>query len=89
MTQILKVRVKTKSGRSLVESTEKGLVVYVKSLPEKGRANQEVLRLMADFFRIRLNDVEIKSGTKSQNKLIILPDSVEIGKIAGGKNGRY
>lgn len=89
MTQILKVKVKTKSDRSLVKSSGKGLVVYVKSLPEKGRANQEVLKLIADFFRIRLNEVKIKSGLKSQHKLIILPDSIEIDKIAGGKNGRY
>ena len=45
------------------------LVVKVKSPPEKGKANRELVELLSDFFS---TEVYIVSGQKSRNKIIVV-----------------
>lgn len=44
--------------------------VRVKAPPVKGRANQELIRLLAEHFGIAPSSIIIKRGKHSRNKLI-------------------
>ena len=44
--------------------------VYVKSAPEDGKANQEVIEVLADFFHVKKTRVEILKGHTSRKKVV-------------------
>lgn len=68
---IFKVKVKPKSSQPGVEFWgENQLLVKVKAAPEKGRANEELRCLLADFFDCPKEAVKIKSGECSQWKIV-------------------
>lgn len=70
----MKIRVKVKPGSKIEELSWEGdnIIVKVKEPPSKGRANQAVVRLLAEYFGVSLNQVRILSGFKSRNKVIEL-----------------
>jgi uncharacterized protein (TIGR00251 family) len=54
-----------------VERTgERDLKVRVKAAPDKGRANDEVIELLSEYFRVPRLCVTIARGAASRNKLI-------------------
>lgn len=80
MTETQKIKVKVKPGNKrarVIESKDMfdDIVyeVYVKSLPKDGKANEEMLELLGDYFDIPKTHIEIKSGHTSRNKIIIIP----------------
>ncbi len=48
--------------------------VYVSAPPEKGKANERVVELVAEFFKVSRRNVSISSGHKSKEKTIIIND---------------
>ena len=48
------------------------LKVKIAAPPEKGKANKELLRLMAAQLKIRQKDIEIESGQTSSTKTLLL-----------------
>lgn len=63
----IKARVKSSSGKSEIVEKDGDFLVYVKSAPEKGRANLEVIKLFSKKFK---KNVEIIKGMKSKNKVL-------------------
>ena len=45
-------------------------LAHLKSPPVDGKANEELIRLVADHFRCRKSDVAIKSGASGRMKLV-------------------
>lgn len=45
------------------------LHVYVNAPPLEGRANEAVIEILADFFKIKKNEVILLRGAKSKNKI--------------------
>lgn len=69
---IINVKVKTSSGRQEIEKiSDNDYKVFLKSPPEDGKANGELLRLLKKEFK---KDVKIKSGKTSRNKIIEIID---------------
>ena len=67
------VRVKTQAGKTTVVGKYGGrMKITVKSPPEKGRANEEVVECISDFLNIPKSQVSIKYGHTSQNKCIFV-----------------
>ncbi|WP_019507275.1 DUF167 domain-containing protein [Pleurocapsa sp. PCC 7319] len=67
----IKIRVKPNSKQQKVEELEDGsLVIRLKSLPIKGKANQELIKLLAERYQVNKFQIIIKSGLSSSNKLI-------------------
>lgn len=61
-------------------------MVRVKSVPEKGRANEELRCLLADFFGCPKEAVQIKSGVSSKWKIVeIVGLKSWKGSLGGGK----
>jgi len=71
MAIVYEVKVKTRSGRPGVEPTgQSSFLVRVKAAPEKGRANQEVVKQLAVFLRVPPSKLKILAGETSTRKLI-------------------
>jgi Uncharacterized conserved protein len=69
---LMKVRVKVKPHSKTEEVSLEGddVVVKVKELPKEGKANQAVIKLLAEHFDVPRSQVKILSGFKSRNKVI-------------------
>ena len=65
----MKIRVKPNSGKQEVIEENGITTVYLKSQPEKGKANKELLKILKKHFK---KEVRIKSGFTSKEKTIIL-----------------
>ncbi len=69
---MLKVQVSPGSKRGEIlgyDEWRKALVVRVRSPPEGGKANREVVELLSKFFSA---EVEIVSGHKSRSKVVVV-----------------
>lgn len=65
------VRAKPASRENTVEKiSENEFVVYVKEPPVDGRANEAILKLLAEYFHISRSLVEISSGHWARVKVI-------------------
>jgi hypothetical protein len=71
----IRVRVRPRAGKRAVEVSGSGdLTVSVLSPPEKGRANQEVVELLAEHFGLPASRVRIVRGAGARLKLVELAD---------------
>lgn len=68
----MKISISVKTGSKIQEVKKIGDIyeVRVKARPIEGKANQEVIRLLSEFFEIPKSQIKIKSGTKSKNKIV-------------------
>jgi uncharacterized protein (TIGR00251 family) len=67
----LLVRVKPRAGVSELAQLPDGTwTAKLKSAPVEGKANEELIALVADRFGCRKGDVTIKSGSASRTKLV-------------------
>jgi uncharacterized protein (TIGR00251 family) len=74
--KIIEVKVKPNSRASLLEQREDGTwVAQIKSPPVDGKANEELLALVAKHFKRPKSDVSIKSGSSTRIKLVQIRDN--------------
>lgn len=85
----LQVRLTPKADRNSVEglgADAQGrafLQCRVRAVPEKGRANEALERLLADYFGLRRSDVAVIAGATSRRKTVRLNvDPARAGTIA-------
>ena len=70
---ILKIKVEPRSSRSgIVGPYGDAIKVKLTSPPVEGRANDELIEVLAKEYGISKKDVEIISGFNSKNKLVRL-----------------
>ena len=71
---VLKVKVKPNSKQQNIrEEPDGSLKIALKSPPVDGKANQELIKLLAKKFDLPKSEIIIKSGLSSRNKLVELP----------------
>ena len=71
MAQIIQVKVKPNSRASVLEQQDDGTwLAQIKSPPVEGKANDELLALVAKHFRCRKSEVSIKAGASGRVKLV-------------------
>jgi uncharacterized protein (TIGR00251 family) len=67
----IQVRVKPNSRTEEVGQESGSFIVRVKDLPKEGKANQAVIRLLAEhYFGVSKSQVRIVSGLTSRTKVI-------------------
>ncbi len=67
------VKVKTKAKKEgIKKSAQGGLIVSVNEAPEKGKANERVIKLLAEHFKTAKSNIEIISGQTSSRKTIVI-----------------
>ena len=65
------VKVKPNSRKqNIEESTDGSLTIHLKSPPVDGKANKELIELLAKKFDVPKSQIRIKSGLSSRTKLI-------------------
>ncbi len=64
---LLKIKVIPNSSRTELKEENGGLKLHLKAVPEKGKANKEVIKFFKKEFNLK---VEIKSGEKSREKVL-------------------
>jgi uncharacterized protein len=64
---LLKIRVTPNSSRTELVEEEGKLKLFLKAVPEKGKANQAVIKFFKKEYKLK---VEIKSGEKSRDKVL-------------------
>ena len=71
----LRIQVKPGSRTSGLERREDGTwLARVKSPPTDGKANRELVALVARHFALRASQVTIKSGAAGRTKLVQIAD---------------
>lgn len=67
------VKVKPNSPKQHIEESVDGcLTVHLKSPPVDGKANKELIELLAKKFKVSKSQIRIKSGLSSRTKLIAI-----------------
>jgi hypothetical protein len=67
----IQIKVKPNSKEQKIEETGDGsFIIRLKSPPVDGKANQELITILAKKFKVAKSQIIIKSGLSSQNKLI-------------------
>ncbi len=68
----MKIQVKVKPNSRTEEISREGnnFIVKVKEPPKEGKANQAVIKLLAEHFGVPQSQVRILSGFKSKNKVV-------------------
>ena len=65
------VKVIARSSQKKVERISEGdFKVWVQAVPEKGKANKEVVEVLADYFKIAKSQIKIVGGTSSSKKIV-------------------
>ena len=68
---VIQVRVKPRSRFSSLEQTETGIwLAQLKAAPIDGKANDELISLVATQFRCRKSAISIKRGASGRMKLV-------------------
>jgi len=69
--RVIRVKVKPNARASLLAKQADGTwLAQIKSPPVEGKANEELVALVAKQFGCRKSDVTIKSGASSRTKLV-------------------
>jgi uncharacterized protein len=71
---IITVRVSPKSSRALVQETGGAYKVYCTKPAADGQANEQVIGLLADHFKIKKYRVRIVRGEASRTKSVEIID---------------
>jgi uncharacterized protein len=69
----MQIRVKVKPNSKIpriVEEEDNSLTIYLKSPPVDGKANQELIKVLAERFDVSKSRITIKSGLSSRQKLV-------------------
>ena len=68
----MKIHVKVKPNSRTEEISQEGesFIVKVKEPPKEGKANQAVIKLLAEHFDVPQSRVRILSGFRSRNKVV-------------------
>ncbi len=78
-TMTIKVKVEPRSSRSEVIGMHGGsLKVKLTSPPVEGRANKELIEVLAKKYDLKKRDIEIVAGHSSKTKLVRLPSVPEL-----------
>lgn len=66
----IQVKVKPISKTEEVSREGDGFIVKVREPPKEGKANQAVIKLLAEHFGVTQSQVRILSGFRSRNKTV-------------------
>ncbi|MBI5778639.1 MAG: DUF167 domain-containing protein [Planctomycetes bacterium] len=67
---LINVKAITGARKNDVKSAPDGLKVYVTAPAVDGKANQAIIKLLAEYFHARKSTINITKGEKSSRKII-------------------
>lgn len=68
----LRIKVNIKASKSEIKEilTDGTVKINITSLPEKGKANSELIKILSKEFCVEKNNIKISSGSKNRLKLV-------------------
>ena len=72
----MKYIIKVKPGSSqekIIETVPGELTVYLRAKAHDGEANEALVKLLSNYYKVPKTTIKIVRGVKSKNKTIILP----------------
>jgi hypothetical protein len=66
----MKYRIKVKFHGDFLKVDDSNILIGLKSKPERGEANKELIKKLAEHFKVHTSKVRILSGLKSKNKIV-------------------
>jgi hypothetical protein len=66
----MKYNIKVKFHEDFVKVDGTNILIGLKSNPEKGEANKELIKKIAQHFDVHSSRIKILSGFKSKNKIV-------------------
>lgn len=66
----IKTRVITNAKKNEVVKEESQIKVYLTAPPIDGRANKALIEILAEYFKVKKNQITIIRGEKSRDKII-------------------
>lgn len=67
---LIKIKVTPNAKKEEIKKDGDLYKVYLVSPPQKGRANKELIKFLAKYFKVKKSKIQIKKGEKSRNKLV-------------------
>jgi len=67
---IISIRVIPNAGKNEIIKENSHLRIHLNAPPENGKANKLLIRMLADFFKTKKNDIRIIKGSKSREKIV-------------------
>jgi uncharacterized protein (TIGR00251 family) len=65
------LKVKPKASQAKVIKIDKThYQVFLTQPPEKGKANKQIIKLLADYFNVSLSKINIIAGEKGREKVV-------------------
>jgi len=69
----LQIKVVPSSGKQRMDQTKSGIPkCYLKSAPEKGKANNELIKLLSKWLKVPQKDINIIKGATTRNKTLMI-----------------
>lgn len=68
----LKIKVIPQSKKNQIKQDGDMLKVYLTAPAVDGKANKALIKALAEYFDVKKGAIEIKRGTLSRNKIIII-----------------
>ena len=82
MSLIIEVKVTPSSGRQkFVKDKSGGIKCFLKSAPEDGKANEELIKLLAKKLSILKNDIKLILGATSRRKRIKIDADITLEQL--------
>lgn len=72
MALTLEIKVVPKAGKVQLKADKNGIIkCYLKSAPEQGKANKELIRYLASLLKIPQTDISIIKGELTRTKVLL------------------
>lgn len=68
--KIISVKVKPGAKFTQIEQKNNQYIVSLTERPEKGKANHQLIKILADFFNVSKSQIDIRKGFTNKQKLI-------------------
>jgi len=72
----LTIKVTPNAKKTLIKKEGNIIKVYLQVPAIEGKANKELIRVLAEYYHVRKSDIEIIKGLKSRNKTISIRDCI-------------
>jgi len=79
---LLRVKVATKSSKNAIVGVRNGeLLISVTAVPENGKANEAIIKLLSKSLKYAKTKIDLISGSKSKNKLFRIDKVLDFSEL--------
>ena len=61
-------------SKDFIKIVGEEIYISIRSEPKNGKANMELLKKLADYFKVPISDIKIISGKTSRKKVVVIKE---------------